>query len=66
MPYEGRGGWFWDDVAIKEPCISWEECFECLYQEVFIWKKGKQLGKVNICPDCSAYMYTTFVIVCIN
>ena len=66
MPYEGRGDWFWDDIAIYESCISWDECFECLYQEVYIWKTGKPKGQANICPYCDSLMYTIFIIVCSN
>lgn len=66
MEYEDRGGWFWDDIEILDSCISWEECFTCLYQEIFLWKNGKEKGRANICPDCENLMYTTFVIVCSN
>ena len=66
MPFEGRENWFWDEITIPDACISWEECFECMYQEIFIWKQGKERGRANICPDCQALMYTTFIIVCSN
>lgn len=41
----------WEDVVIKIPCISWEEC-ECLRTGVGVWLEGKYWGDVMVCQDC--------------
>ena len=56
---------FWDPVAIHESCLSWDQCWNCLASEIFIYDEGKEPYMRNIC-DCGALYECVFIWACAN